>query len=157
MKTILIYFLLAYTGSILCCAILDIILLVLGFGAGGILAKSCASTWHSAIGIVAKRSWIAILQSWGATGIMIPLLFNSVGLAILVAVMTITASIYYFCYYEGDFSAANIATFIGASFENVKTEISNANITARIPPLDGDANLTLGALTLAMNHAEKQS
>lgn len=54
---------------------------LLGFGAGGIVAGSTAAAWQSSMGAVAAGSLFATLQSLGATGLGV-LLFGSTGSAL---------------------------------------------------------------------------
>ena len=45
------------------------VLSMIGFGSGGVIANSLAAAWHSSIGNVATGSTFSMLQSIGATGI----------------------------------------------------------------------------------------
>lgn len=119
--------------------LLGLVLLCCGFGEGGVLAGSWAAGMQSVIGNVAAGSWFAISQSMMATG----LLCNLVGLAIVVAVVTISFSTYYICCYEGAYSPANITLSIEPSFNDgadsiadtygyINASASNANITESI-------------------------
>lgn len=103
--------------------LLCLVLSACGFTPAGVAARSYASALQSVIGNVAKGSWFAISQSIMATRF----LFNIVGLAIVVATVIIALSIYYFCAYEGEYSAVNITSSVVSSFETYGSAISNAS------------------------------
>lgn len=106
--------------------LLCMVLCACGFTPAGVAAKSYAAGLQSVIGNVAKGSWFAISQSIMATRF----LFNLVGLAIVVATVTIALSVYYFCIYEGEHSAANITSSVGSTLETWRESISNQSVVA---------------------------
>lgn len=97
------------------------------------------------IGNVIKGSRFAVLQSIDATGYLFKCACHAIiySIPILLAGVVILASIYYFCFYEGEnsvaplrkkifteISNANIGIKIADSFEDMEQSISNVNGTS---------------------------
>lgn len=106
--------------------LLCLVLCACGFTTAGVAAKSYAAGLQSVIGNVVKGSWFAVSQSIMASR----LLFNWAGLAIVIAAATIALSVYYFCVYEGEYSAANITSSVGSTLQTWEATISNASDVA---------------------------
>ena len=69
-------------GALLALVLLIFVLPKIGFTALGVAARSIASCCQSCIGLVAKGSWFALLQSLAATRILTqPVVF--IGVAVL--------------------------------------------------------------------------
>lgn len=113
--------------------IFSALLACLGFRPAGVVANSCASGWQSTIGNVAKGSSFAILQSISALGY----LASWAGLAFIIAVAIIVASIYLIYFDDG-----RISSSIGNKTEVIWNDSTAyvTNITNDLPDLSSISN-----------------